>query len=152
MEHLLATMSDAYLEEIATYFATLELPYPPPGTTPSSTALMARGELLVKRGDAGLRVPACIECHGERLTGRLPATPGLLGLSRDYLIAQLGAWRHGHRVAMAPDCMAQVARRLDGGDIAAVASWLASRAVPDAGAAPASADGALPLECGSAAQ
>ena len=33
--------------------------------------------------------------------------PGLLGLPRDYLNGQLGAWRSGQRRAVEPDCMAQ---------------------------------------------
>jgi cytochrome c553 len=46
------------------------------------------------------------------MTGRAPFVPGLLGLPRDYLNAQLGAWRTGQRRALAPDCMAEVARKL----------------------------------------
>ncbi len=40
------------------------------------------------------------------MTGRAPFIPGLLGLPRDYLNAQLGAWRNGQRHASPPDCMA----------------------------------------------
>ena len=45
------------------------------------------------------------------MTGLAPFVPGLLGLPRDYLNAQLGAWRSGQRRALPPDCMAQVAQR-----------------------------------------
>ena len=44
-----------------------------------------------------------------------PAIPGLLGLPRDYLNSQFGAWRIGQRQAQEPDCMAQVARQLGAG-------------------------------------
>jgi cytochrome c553 len=59
-----------------------------------------------------------------------PATPGLLGLPRDYLNAQLGGWRTGNRRALAPDCMAEVAKALAPDDISAVSQWLAAQAVP----------------------
>jgi cytochrome c553 len=80
--------------------------------------------------------------------------PGLLGVSRDYLNAQLGAWRTGQRRAHAPDCMAQIARALRPEDVTAVAAWLAAQPVP-VNAHPAPAPNAiarkLPMECGSAA-
>jgi cytochrome c553 len=60
----------------------------------------------------------------------LPHVPGLLGLPRDYLNAQLGAWRTGKRRAHAPDCMGDIAKRLQPQDIEALASWLAAQPVP----------------------
>jgi cytochrome c553 len=56
--------------------------------------------------------------------------PGLLGLPRDYLNAQLGAWRTGQRRALAPDCMGEIARRLAPEELSAVTAWLASEPVP----------------------
>ena len=94
------------------------------------------------------RLPACTDCHGAALTGRAPFVPGLLGLPRDYLNAQLGAWKNGRRRATTPNCMAQVAARLTPDDIGAVSAWLAAQPVP-ARAAPAFAPLAdLPLACG----
>ena len=111
-----------------------------------------RGDLKDNtRGGEQRSVPACTACHGERLTGVLPAIPGLAGLPRDYLLAQLGAWRQGERRAAAPDCMATIARRMDAADIEAVARWIASQP-PGADMKPAAADTLkrpLPLDCGS---
>ena len=45
-----------------------------------------------------------------------PAVPGLLGLPRDYLNGQLGAWQTRQRHATAPDCMATIAETDDAGD------------------------------------
>ena len=147
MTRLTANLSDAYLMEMAQYFSALDLPYAaPPAPRVAATAL-ARGRQLALQGDTLLQVPACSTCHGEQLTGRLPATPGLLGLSSDYLSAQLGAWQTGARAAHAPDCMAQVVQRLQPGDLAAVSSWLAAQPVPPrASAAPPAL--APPLTCG----
>ncbi len=127
---LVDTLSDAYLQEIATYFGGLDLPYASVPALPLPSDMKARGEALALKGDAALQLPACAQCHGPRLTGMLPATPGLLGLPRDYLLSQLGAWRTGERKAMAPDCMAHIAERLSPGDVAAVAAWLSVQAVP----------------------
>ncbi len=130
MAGLLENLSDAYLREIADYFSALDLPYPAAQTTGAPAAVLARGERLVTQGDAARDVPACTACHGTAMTGRLPATPGLLGLPRDYVVAQLGAWQAGARHAAAPDCMAQVAKRLSLDDIHAVSTWLSSQALP----------------------
>ena len=91
---------------------------------------LARGQALVQHGDATRGLPACVQCHGERLTGVQPNVPGLLGLPLDYLNAQLGAWQTGQRRAHAPDCMAEVVKRLPQDDIIAVSSWLASQPLP----------------------
>lgn len=147
MAALLDPLSDAYLWEIAEHFAGLKVPYPPP-TVSASGASMGRGRTLAEKGDPSRQIPACRECHGRSLTGLPPAIPALLGLPRDYLNAQLGAWRAGQRRATAPDCMADVARRLSPEDIGAVSAYLASVPFPsDAASEPAPAR--LPLDCGS---
>jgi cytochrome c553 len=149
MTYLVEHLNEPYLHEIADYFGSLELPYPPPPPVPGTPDELQRGEALVKRGDAVRKLPACVQCHGEALTGVRPAIPGLLGLPRDYLIAQFGNWRTGQRHAVEPDCMAQVTQRLTPDDIAAVASWLASQTVPEHAAPAGSIAQPLPLQCGS---
>lgn len=130
MTRLVDPMSDAYMGEIAAHFARLELPYPPPAPARLSPERLARGQALVLHGDARQGLPACVQCHGERLTGLQPNVPGLLGLPIDYLNAQLGAWQTGQRKAHAPDCMAEVVRRIPPQDIIAVSAWLASQPLP----------------------
>jgi cytochrome c553 len=131
MTQMVDPLTDAYLLEIAQYFADLKVPYPAPqAAPPGSAALLAEGRRLVQEGDAARGVPACVQCHGQRMTGVPPQVPGLLGLPRDYLNAQLGAWKAGKRRAHAPDCMAEVVNRLSTSDIQAVSSWLAAQPVP----------------------
>jgi cytochrome c553 len=149
MNQLIANMPDAYLQEMAAYFAALELPYPAAPSGPATTDVLAHGEALVVRGDTQRAIPACTQCHGAAMTGVAPAIPGLLGLPRDYLIAQFGAWRTGQRHAAAPDCMARVTEKLDTGDINAVASWLAAQPVPARSRPATSIALPLPLTCGS---
>jgi cytochrome c553 len=130
MARLLDPLSDAYLLEIARHFASLDLPYAAPSPPQVPQAVLQRGRVLALEGDAGAKIPACVRCHGDALTGVLPATPGLLGLSRDYLNSQLGAWRTGQRKAHAPDCMANIARQLAPADLTAVAAWLSAQPLP----------------------
>jgi cytochrome c553 len=155
MEGLLAPLSDDYLREMAEYFSKLTPPYPRPLPSAADPVALVRGRALAMNGDAALNLPACVQCHGQALTGVMPATPGLLGLPRDYLNAQLGGWQTGQRHAYAPDCMADVARKLSPQDVNAVALWLATQPVPDpahpATARPTRTPGQLPLPlCGNA--
>ncbi len=150
MARLVAPLSPAYLREIAEHFAALDLPYPVPARASASAAVLARGRQLALQGDADKGLPACAACHGRALTGVLPATPGLLGLPRDYLSGQLGAWINGQRQALAPDCMERIARSLGDGDAVAVSAWLASQPLPAEAKAIVQLPEAPPLRCGSA--
>jgi len=154
MQGLLATLNDAYLHEIADYFSKLDVAYPPPPAQVTGPAVLLRGQTLAQQGDSALQLPACSQCHGAALTGVLPNTPGLLGLPRDYLNAQLGGWKTGQRKAQTPDCMAHIAKRLTDADVHAVSSWLSQQTVPKVSRAvakrPALAPGASAIECGSA--
>jgi cytochrome c553 len=149
MAALLANQSDAYLREMAEHFAALDLPATAPPRAVADPAVLARGQTLVQTGDAARKLPACTACHGRALAGTQPAVPGLLGLPRDYLIAQLGAWQTGGRHALAPDCMAEIVRRLGPGDASAVAAWLAAQPVPANHGAEPAASAPAPLHCGS---
>jgi cytochrome c553 len=149
MVSLIDALPEPFLREIADHFAGLDLPYPPPAPVSASADVLARGRQLALRGDAALELPACSACHGLALTGTLPATPGLLGLPRDYLTGQLGAWHTGQRRALAPDCMAQVVQRLAAGDISAVTAWLASQPVPAEARPQPPGPQPPPLRCGS---
>jgi cytochrome c553 len=151
MTTLLDPLSDDYLREIATHFAAIDLPYPAPQPATAPADVLARGRALVLEGDPARQVPACVACHGAALTGVQPALPGLVGLPRDYLNAQLGAWRTGQRRALAPDCMARIARALAPQDIAAVSQWLAAQPVPAPAKPAAALPAPMPLDCGGVA-
>ena len=150
MTYLVTNLPDAYLREIAAYFAAQHPPYPPPQAASTTPEMLERGRQLATRGDAAKNIPACTACHSGALTGVAPAIPGLLGLPRDYLISQFGAWQISARQAAAPDCMAEITRRLSADDVSAVIAYLAAQPVPANAAPAASAAGKLPLDCGSA--
>lgn len=149
MTALVEHMSDDYLRAIATHFAQEHLPSPPAQPSGVSAAILERGRVLALQGDKARKVPACVACHGQQLTGVAPSMPGLVGLPRDYINAQLGAWRNKTRRAHAPDCMGDIAARLSLSDVAAVSNWLGAQPVP-ANARPATGfTQPLPVACGS---
>jgi cytochrome c553 len=154
MTQLIDPLSDAYLLEIAQYFSNLEVPYPAPLASTASAEVLRRGRQLATQGDAARRLPACMQCHGQAMTGVAPNIPGLLGLPRDYLNAQLGAWKAGQRKAHAPDCMKNIVAGLSLEDINAVASWVAAQPLPanthPASSLPALPPGSAAIDCGSA--
>jgi cytochrome c553 len=162
MNYLLAYMDDDYMAELAGYFAAQPLdprhaaPQPPANAavataTTASPAVTAAGERLTLEGDASHGIPACVLCHGARLTGIQPGIPGLAGLNSRYIAAQLVSWRVGTRHANNPDCMREIATRLSENQIRQVSGWLGSRqATNSTGPAPAGA-WATPLPCGSQA-
>lgn len=149
MTYMVDYLPDAYLREIAEYFSAQHLKPPPvqPANVPRD--VLERGKQLVIQGDKAIKVPACIACHGERLTGVAPAIPGLVGLPRDYINAQFGAWKTKVRRAKAPDCMAEIAYRLSESDVAAISSYLATSPLPADPTPAATIARPLPLACGS---
>jgi cytochrome c553 len=149
MNYLLEYLPDAYLQEIARYFAALRPPPAPQPVADVSTAVLARGHVLVTEGDPGHGVPPCGRCHGPSLTGMEPAIPGLVGLHAKYISAQLGAFRYGTRTAAAPDCMQLVAASLAESDVTAVAAWLASQPIPADPSPVPRGTLSMPLPCGS---
>lgn len=148
MTYMVAHLSDAYLDELSAYYANLHPPYPAPTPIKVSPQVLEQGRALVLKGDTARNIPACVACHGQQLTGVQPAIPGLLGLPRDYLNAQFGAWKTGARKAASPDCMAQIAQKLTSEEISAASAWLASQPIAaDMRPAPALTS-RLPIPCG----
>jgi cytochrome c553 len=148
MTYLVEHLSDPYLREISLYFAGLDLPYPLPQPASVPQQVSTRGEALLRNGDSSRNIPSCTRCHGAALTGVNPSIPGLLGLPRDYLVAQLGRWKTGERRARAPDCMAKVAAELTPEEIGAVTAWLAAQPVPSNSRPVESLPDVIPIPCG----
>lgn len=152
MTYLIEHLTDDYLREMAEHFAALDIPYPPPPPAQAPPAALEQGRQLVQQGDAARRIPACVACHGSAMTGVNPSIPGLLGLPRDYLNSQLGAWKTGQRRAHAPDCMADIAKQLTPDDVSAVSAWLAAQPVAAGGKPARTLPAAMPARCGGVAE
>ena len=150
MTYMVSHLPDAYLREIAQHFSQQHLAPIATAQPAVAPAVLERGRALAMQGDRASGVPACIACHGQSLTGVAPTIPGLVGLPRDYVNAQIGAWRNKVRRAQAPDCMAVIANRMSLEDVAAVSSWLAAQPVSPTARPDTSIARPLPIACGSA--
>jgi len=149
MNYLVAYLPDPYLREIAEYFAKQHPPFAPQETANVGAAVLARGQALATAGDAAKGIPACVACHGAKLTGMVPGIPGLGGVRPAYIVGQLTRWKVGERHAAVPDCMKRIADRLSDADITAVAAWLSQQRPPPDAAPESSNLVRMPLACGS---
>ena len=131
MAILLENMSDEYLLEIAQYFSALQLPYPPPEKIHMQPEEIKLAERLIYMGNPKKNIPACGACHGDGLMGIEPSIPGLLGLPRAYIAAQLSGWRTNSimRRSQKPNCMSEIAQQLTDAEADTIAKWLSSQPV-----------------------
>jgi cytochrome c553 len=149
MNYLVAYLPDAYLREMADYYAKQRPPFEAKDAAAADAKMLARGVEVATKGDAGKGIPACVACHGTKLTGMEPGIPGLVGLRSSYIAAQLTRWRVGSRHAAEPDCMKRIASRLSESDISAVSVWLARQEAPNDVSPESSNLIRMPLTCGS---
>jgi cytochrome c553 len=149
MNYLVAYLPDAYLREMAEYYAALRPQFSSKEAATADAVTLERGGAIATKGDPARGIPACVACHGARLTGMEPGIPGLVGLGSTYIAGQLTRWRVGSRQAAEPDCMKRIATRLSETDIAAVSHWLAQQEAPAAASPETSNIVRMPLACGS---
>ena len=152
MNYLVAYLPDPYLHEIAEYFSELRPPFAVFEAPQVAAPVKERGRVLVTAGDGARQIPACVTCHGLRLTGMEPGIPGLVGLRPGYITAQLTRWRIGDRRAAAPDCMHRIVSRLNDDDMVAVSAWLGSLPAPADLSPDVRNTVRMPLACGSQEQ
>lgn len=109
-----AGLSDALIESLAGYFASL-----PPAAP--ARGMPARSELFEK-GAPERGIAPCSSCHGDKGQG-VAAFPRLAGQHRDYLMAQLRAFADASRPNL---IMGPMAKNLSPEDIRSVAAYLES--------------------------
>jgi cytochrome c553 len=79
---------------------------------------------LVERGDPARGLPACNSCHSPTAGGPIE-TPSLIRQNRDYLIAQLRAYRSGERRNDIYTRMRSIAAQLTDREIDRLAAYYA---------------------------
>jgi cytochrome c553 len=84
MKSMLATVSDADLNNVALFYA-LQRPMRAQNAAPGD------------QGAGKNAAAACSGCHGDRGVSINPATPSLAGQDAEYLVAALGAYKGGSR-------------------------------------------------------
>jgi cytochrome c553 len=121
---VMAPIAKALLAEdaadVAAYYASVNAPYLP--LSSAAPTLIRRGKQLATIGDAAKELQSCNNCHGPGGAGELPAIPYLAGQYEHYIAFQLTMWQRGFR-NNSPNVMADIAKRLDAQDIAALAAY-----------------------------
>ena len=120
MAPIAKALSSDDIADVTAYYARVKAPYPPWASP--DPALIKRGERLAKIGDAARELQSCDNCHGPGGAGEPPAIPYLAGQYASYIAVQLTMWQRGSR-NNSPGAMADVAKRLDTQEIAAVAAY-----------------------------
>lgn len=93
MWNIAGPLSDKEMKEVAAYYSAQQ---PPKGATGEDPTQIAAGETIFKQGIDSENVPACSACHGPAAAGTALA-PRLAGQHRQYLVAQLEAFRSNAR-------------------------------------------------------
>lgn len=93
MTPLAQALTDEQMVAVSAHFAAFPSRSLPAAQLPAADAAI---EVLVARGDPARRIPACNACHGDQSGGPTEA-PRLSRQSREYLAAQLHAFKKGER-------------------------------------------------------
>jgi cytochrome c553 len=117
MQALARGLGDRDIADLAAYFATL------PKARNAPTTYAQDLPVLVRTGAPLRNVAPCISCHGS-VDQKLGA-PWLEGMPRDYLVAQLMAFRDGTRANDSHAQMRNMVRSLTQQEIAEVANFYA---------------------------
>ncbi|MEW6445113.1 MAG: c-type cytochrome [Pseudomonadota bacterium] len=111
-------LSKQDMADLAAYYAAQTLPR-------ASAKADADIEKLVRKGDPERLVTPCAACHGLRGQGGINESPALAGMSSDYFIRTMKAYREGHRHNDSAQAMRAFAKPLTDAEIAALAAYYA---------------------------
>ncbi len=124
MQPVAAVLSGNQIEQLAVHYSRMPLaPAPASESGPQDeAALIARGM------HPGLRLPACLSCHGADARADYPV---LAGQQAEYMAQQLRLWQSGGRRESAwGEVMGTIAGRLDAAQIDLLAQWFAQQSRP----------------------
>ena len=120
MAPIASALSPEDIEDVASYYASLETPFPPLAN--ANPDLLKKGKQLAETGNSAKGVPGCDDCHGADGAGRPPMLPYLAGQYASYTALQLRMWKRGFR-RDSTGTMVLFAMELDDQEIAAVAAY-----------------------------
>ena len=112
MSPMAANLSNADMNDLGAYFASVK-PAPPAHRTAPANA--AAGPELTKKFN-------CVQCHGPAMRGQ-QHIPRIAGQQHDYLLAQLKLFKAGRRADMDGN-MTSAAQRLSDKDIEVLADYV----------------------------
>lgn len=93
MWSMAGSLSNKTISQIADYFSALQ---PPKGSTGGDPTRIAAGKAIFKHGVTSENVLPCEACHGPTAAGS-GMFPRLAGQHREYIVAQLKAFRSNAR-------------------------------------------------------
>ena len=111
MKSMLASVTDAEIDNIALYYALQK---------PARASTAAAGDAAAGKSAAA----ACSGCHGESGVSATATTPSLAGQDAEYLVAALAAYKDGSRV---DEAMSGIAGSLDAAAAKNVAAFYAGQ-------------------------
>jgi cytochrome c553 len=113
MSPMAANLSNADMNDLAAYFASIKAAPPAHRTAPANATA---GPELAKKFN-------CVQCHGPRLEGQ-QHIPRIAGQQHEYLLAQLKLFKVGRRADMDGN-MTAAAQQLNDKDIDVLADYIA---------------------------
>ena len=120
MQALATNLTDRDIRDLAAYYASLPKARTAPTTYDESLPA------LVRVGDPLRNIAPCISCHGG--VDHKLGTPWLEGMPKEYLVAQLGAFKTGERRNDAHAQMRNMAREMTSKEIDEVSTFYARKA------------------------
>lgn len=121
MAGIMATIDDAEIELLATYFHEQKSVLAPAPATDAKR--LAQGKEIYFEGIVGSAVPACSGCHTETGKGT-NRYPRVAGQHAQYLIQQMLAYKSGERKNDDRELMRAVATRMTEPEIRAVSEFI----------------------------
>lgn len=121
MAGIMATIDDAEIELLATYFHAQKPA--PAAASAADTKRLAQGKEIYFEGIVGSAVPACSGCHTETGKGT-NRYPRLAGQHAQYLTQQMLAYKSGERKNDDRELMRVVATRMTEPEIRAVSEFI----------------------------
>ena len=102
MAGMAAPLSDQDIADIDAYYSSL--PANKGFVTPEEEEIALAGKSVYRGGYAEFEIPACMGCHGPAGAGVAPKFPRIAGLPKEYIAAQLQAYKTGTRsnIMMSP--------------------------------------------------
>jgi cytochrome c553 len=127
MTPIAKAMTAQQVLDVSAWYASLDPPPAAKPAAPPAAGLTQRGTALATKGDEAKQVQACANCHGPGGAGEAPTYPALGGQHAGYFVAAMAEWKSGARKTDPSAQMPAIAKKLDDGDVAALAAYYAAQ-------------------------
>jgi len=119
MAGMAGPLSDQDIANIDAYYSSL--PANKGFITPEQEEVALAGKKVFRSGYAEFEIPSCMGCHGPAGAGVAPKFPRIAGMPKEYIAAQLQAYKSGAR---SNDIMSTIAHPLTEQQIEELATYI----------------------------